>query len=114
MQDKEINPFGILLIDCKLSLRVFAGLYYFLQDETPFKYIAEFLANDDETVTDYANLLREEYGRNLIETRQLLGGPVIRVQIDECLLAKSKRTRDAHARPVRQQWVFGAYDVVPR
>ena len=99
------------LMDCKLSLPVFASMVYLLQTEMLLKYIAEILDINPHTVTDYANLLREEYGRDLIRDGRMLGGPERRVQIDESLLAKSKRTRNNHARPVKEQWIFGAYEV---
>jgi hypothetical protein len=84
---------------------------YLLQLEIPFEFIIEVLDIDPRTVTDYANLILEEYSRDLIDNGRLLGGPGIRVQVYESLLAKAIRTRNAHARPVREQWVFGAYDV---
>jgi hypothetical protein len=102
---------GSFLADCKLSLRTFTSLVYMLQLDVQFNTISVELEIDENTVTDYANLLREEYSRDLLETGRRLGGPGHTVQIDESLLAKSKRTRNNHARPVREQWVFGAYDV---
>lgn len=102
---------GSFLVDCRLALDEFASLVYLLQTETPYKYIAEILDLQDETVGNYANLLREEYGKDLIENGHMLGGAGRIVQIDESLLAKSKRSRNMHARPTREQWVFGAYDV---
>ena len=101
---------GSLLVDCRLSLQVFASLLYLLQTEMPFKFIAEILDLRVDTVGDYANLLREEYSKDLIENGQMLGGLGRIVQIDEPLLAKAKRARNNHARPVREQWVFGGYD----
>jgi hypothetical protein len=77
----------------------------------PLKFIAELLDMCAETVGDYANLLREEYSKDLIANGRMLGGPGHTVQIDESLLAKAKRSRNMHARPVREQWVFGAYDI---
>ena len=102
---------GSFLVDCRLSLQKFASLLYLLQTEIPYKYIAELLEIEANTVTDYANLLREECSRDLIENADMLGGPGCIVQIDESLLAKAKRTRNNHARPIREQWIFGAYDV---
>jgi hypothetical protein len=102
---------GSFLVDCRLSLPTFASLLYLLQTEAPFKFLAEVLDLKPNTVTDYANLLREEYSRDLLERGEMLGGAGQRVQVDESLLAKSKATRNNHARPVPPQWVFGAYDV---
>ena len=102
---------GSFLVDCHLALDIFASLVYLLQTDMSFKFIAELLDLRADTVGDYANLLREEYGKDLIENGGMLGGPGRIVQIDECLLAKAKRSRNNRARPVREQWVFGAYDV---
>lgn len=102
---------GSFLVDCKLPLRTFASLVYMLQLDVHYNVISEELEVEAHTVTNYANLLREEYSRNLLEFGQMLGGPGHTVQIDESLLAKAKVTRNMHARPVREQWVFGAYDV---
>lgn len=107
---KRSIRFGSFLVDCRLGLQVFASLVYLLQTEMPFKCIAELLDLDAGTVTDYANLLREEYSRDLLQNGAMLGGPGRRVQVDESVLAKGKRSRNNHARPVREQWVFGAYD----
>lgn len=103
--------FGSFLADCRLSLQRFMSLVYMLQLEVPYKFIAEALQLEADTVTNYANLLREEYGRDLLQNGHMLGGLGHTVQVDESLLAKAKRTRNNHARPVREQWVFGAYDV---
>jgi hypothetical protein len=99
------------LVDCKLSLPTFASLFYLLQADVQFKTVAKMLEIKPHTVSDYANLLCKECSRDLIEHRQLLGGPGRRVQIDESLLARAKVSRNHQARPVREQWVFGAYDV---
>jgi hypothetical protein len=34
----------------------------------------------------------------------------VRVQVDESVLAAPKNTRNGHARPVEEKWIFGAYD----
>ena len=39
-----------------------------------------------------------------------IGGPGHIVQIDEMLVSAAKRAANAHARPVRDRWVFGGID----
>jgi hypothetical protein len=56
------------------------------------------------------NLFHKEYGRDLLENGQMLGWPGHTMQINESLLSKAKHTQNNHARPVQEQWVFGAYD----
>ena len=58
--------------------------------ETPFKNIAETLEMEADTVTDYANLIREECSRDLLEHAELLGGPGIRVQV--CAISNFRLT----------------------
>jgi transposase-like protein len=82
---------GSFLSDCRLALDVFASLVYLLQTEMPFKFIAEILNLQPNTVTDYANLLREEYSKDLIERGRKLGGPGRIVQVDESLLSKESQ-----------------------
>ena len=101
---------GSFMAECRLSLQKFSSIVYLLQAEVPFKFIAELLDIHPNTVTDYANLIRENYGRDLVENGALLGGQGKIVQVDESLLAKSKRSRNNSARPIREQWVFGAFD----
>ena len=42
----------------------------------------------------------------------MLGGPGCVVEIDESLITKAKPTRNAHARPVEETWIFGLFNRV--
>jgi transposase len=78
--------------------------------EVLLKHIAETLDLDPNTVTDFAAMLREEKGKDVSRDWQQLGGENGVVQVDETLIAKAKVSRNRSARPVSEQWVFGAYD----
>lgn len=69
------------LADCRISLAKFASLIYLLNAELLLKNIAELLELDDDTVISYANLIREERGRDLIQHGRMLGGEGRRVQV---------------------------------
>ena len=47
---------------------------------------------------------------DLLRHVRQLGGPNEPVQIDETVVAHPKRTRNHHARPTAEQWVFGMAD----
>ena len=46
-----------------------------------YKYIAENLQLEEDTVTNYGNVIREEYSKDLLEHGGMLGGVGIRVQV---------------------------------
>lgn len=69
------------LVDCRISLQNFASMLFLLNAEVPYKCIAETLELEDDTVTNYANLIREERGKYLIDHGEMLGGPGRRVQV---------------------------------
>ena len=48
--------------------------------------------------------------QDLMRNPRQLGGQHEPVQIDETVIAHPKRTRNPHARPTAQQWVFGMVD----
>jgi hypothetical protein len=65
----------------KISLREFAAILFFLNAEVHLKHIAEMLELSEKTVIDYAHLIREQYGKYLLDNGSKLGGPGIRVQV---------------------------------
>jgi transposase-like protein len=77
---------GSFLENSKLSLRVFVSIVFFLQTETLLKHIAEILELSVPTVIDYANLIREQYGKFLLQKGEKLGGIGVRVQVSFILL----------------------------
>ena len=95
----------------KQPLSTIACMIYFMHLEILQKHIAEILDIDPKTVMDFQAIMREEMGKFLFDHGEMLGGDGIIVQVDESVVAKAKISRNKHARPVREQWVFGAYDV---
>jgi transposase-like protein len=65
----------------KLPLPTIAAMIYFLNLETLAKHIAEILDLDEHTVLDFAAMMREEKGKYLLATGEMLGGDGIRVQV---------------------------------
>lgn len=65
----------------RLPLKTVACIIYFLTMEVPHKRIADTLGINKNTVTDYANLVREEYSRELVPLEEKLGGPDTIVQV---------------------------------
>ena len=77
---------GSFLVDCKIPLQKFACLLFLLDAEVPYKFIAETLEMDGGTITDYANLLREERGKYLLSYGEKLGGIGRKVQVYNILI----------------------------
>jgi transposase-like protein len=94
----------------KLDLRTVASIVYFLCADIKQETIASMLNLNRKTVMEFASLLREEYSKFFVSHDSQLGGEGVVVQIDESLIAKQKTTRNNHARPVLERWVFGIFD----
>ena len=72
--------------------------------------IQQELQVDKQTVTDWANFLREVCSTELVRNPIHLGGPGHTVAVDETLVAKRK-PGNQQGRPVAAKWVFGAVDL---
>jgi transposase-like protein len=72
---------GTFLERIKISLREFASILYLLNAEIHLKHIAEMLELSEKTIIDYAHLIREQYGKYLLDNGAKLGGTNIRVQV---------------------------------
>ena len=55
---------------------------YLLNADVLLKHIAFMLDLHENTIVNYANLIREERGRDLMEHGEMLGGPGARVQVN--------------------------------
>jgi hypothetical protein len=75
----------------KLELRVVASIVYLLSAEVLQLTIAEILDLDRGTVSDFANLLREEMGQKLMRDEERLGGPGIIVQVYSYFYTRSTK-----------------------
>jgi transposase-like protein len=104
---------GSFLGKSKLPLKVFAAILFFHHCEILQKHIAELLGISLPTLVDWSNFIRERCSLMLLGEEKL-GGDGIRVQVDESVLSYPKLTRNNHARPVVEKWVFGAYDTVQK
>jgi hypothetical protein len=58
--------------------------------------------------------MRDVCSADLLANPRQLGGPGHVVAIDESVVARGKTTANSHARPVPQQWVFGAVDLTTK
>jgi len=84
-------------------------IYYWLL-ELPHVAIQHELQVDKQTVTDWANFLREVCSTELVRNPVRLGGPGHTVAVDETLVAKQK-PGNQQGIPVAAKWVFGAVDL---
>ena len=73
---------GSFLVDCRIPLDTFACFVYLLNADVLLKHIAFMLDLHENTIINYANLIREERGRDLMEHGEMLGGPGARVQVN--------------------------------
>ena len=101
------------LKNSKLPLHVFAAILFFHHTEILQKYVAELLNVSQQTLVDWSNLIRERCSLMIVNAEKL-GGPNVRVQVDESVLSAAKLARNQHTRPVVERWVFGAYDTVKK
>jgi hypothetical protein len=64
-----------------MPLPTFAVVVFLLQAETLLKHIAELLDLSERAVIDCANLVREQFGKYLIDHGERLGGDGVVVQV---------------------------------
>lgn len=105
---------GSFFDGARISLDKVVALLYLLHLDVLNKDIAETLDLDEHLVMRYATAIRLARSRALVVEKPRLGGPGVRVQVDETLMAKAKMTRNRHARPVDAQWVLGMVDTSTR
>jgi hypothetical protein len=72
---------GSFLEYFKMPLPTFAVVVFLLQAETLLKHIAELLDLSERAVIDCANLVREQFGKYLIDHGERLGGDGVVVQV---------------------------------
>eukprot|EP00731_Ephydatia_muelleri_P009246 Em0004g1584a len=80
---------------------------YVIQDELQFQLGIV----GEHTIVDWKNFCRDICLEYFIRNPVVIGGPGQTVEIDECLLVRRKYN-DGHQ--VREQWVFGGYDVATK
>ena len=84
-------------------------LYYFIRDNQQQEELRfQLRINSATTIVDWKNFCREVMVEYFIRHPIILGGEGRIVEIDEALLVRRKYNV---GRIVRQQWVFGLYDV---
>jgi len=93
-----------------LPLDKLIDLIYYWSLELPHAAIQNELQVDKQTVTDWANFLREVCSTELVRNPVRLGGPGHTVAVDETCVAKRK-PGNQQGRPVPAKWVFGAVDL---
>ena len=72
---------GSFFREFKLELKIITSLLYLMLLEVPHKKIAEVLGLSKNVVTDFGNLMREEYSKKLCGMDEKLGGPGVVVQV---------------------------------
>lgn len=77
------------LYNSKLKLKDIASIIYFLLLEVPHKRISEALGINKNTITDFANILREEYSAQMVSITEKLGANDAIVQVNVMRLANN-------------------------
>ena len=80
---------------------------YVIQDELQFQLGIV----GEHTIVDWKNFCRDICLEYFIRNPVVIGGPGQTVEIDECLLVRRKYNV---GHQVREQWVFGGYDVATK
>lgn len=101
---------GTFFEKSKLSLgKILALTFYFTQNEVNIESLMRKTGiSSCETIVNWLSYCREVCSVWFENHPIVLGGPEVEVEIDEAVLVKRKNNL---GRMVREQWVFGIYDV---
>jgi transposase len=93
-----------------MTLQKMLVLVYLTNLEVNQTNISAALDIEIAAISNFQVKLRDAYSQFLLNQNARLGGIGCVVEIDESLIAKTKPSRNARARPVTAKWVFGLFD----
>ena len=96
--------------NAKISFAEVLSIIYLSSLDVIQANIVETLGLNHQTVIVWQHKLRNLYSAKMLSDQTLLGGIGCVVELDESLISRQKPTRNGHARPVEERWIFGAYD----